>query len=41
MLAMALFAVLFTCGLIIFSVVSPVLNNVKVNPPVPTNHLFN
>ena len=37
MLAMALFAVLFTCGLIIFSVVSPVLNNVKVNPPVPTN----
>ncbi len=37
MFAMALFAVLFTCGLIIFLVVSPVLNNVKVNPPVPTN----
>ena len=37
MFAMALFAVLFTCGLIIFLVVSPVLNNVKVIPPVPTN----
>jgi hypothetical protein len=39
MLAMALFAVLFTCGFIIFLVVSPVLNNIKVNPPVPAEYL--